>query len=70
MLVNYRDAVQVETLDVTAEALHVQTGLCGSVAETKKMLEKMIERGRMYNFLEGELGVKVCFVLGISLKET
>lgn len=70
MLVEYRDAMQVETLDATAEALHGQTGLCGSMAQTKKMLEKMIERGRMYKFLEGRLGVKVCFALGTSLAET
>lgn len=70
MLVEYRDAMQVETLDATAEALHAQSGLCGSMAQTKKMLEKMIERGRMYKFLEGKLCVKVCFVLGTSLKET
>lgn len=62
--------MQVETLDATAEALHAQTRLCGSMAQTKKMLEKMIERGRMYKFLEGKLGVKVCFVLGTSLAET
>jgi len=70
MLVEYRDAVGVEELDRTAEALHVNDGVCESVTETKKMLRKMMDRGRMYKLLEDNLGVKVCFVLGTSLSET
>jgi hypothetical protein len=70
MLVEYRDAMHVESLDATAEMLHVQENLCGSVAQTKKILEKMTDRGRKYKLLEARLGVKVCFVLGISLAET
>lgn len=70
MLVEYRDAMHVESLDATAEMLHVQENLCGSVAETKNILEKMTERGQKYRFLEARLGVKVCFVLGTSLSET
>jgi len=70
MLVEYRDAVGVEELDRTAEVLHVKDGVCGSVTETKKMLRKMMDRGRMYKLLEDNLGVKVCFVLGTSLSET
>ena len=70
MLVEYRDAVDVEELDRTAKALHVKDSVCESVTETKKMLRKMIDRGRMYKLLEDNLGVKVCFVLGTSLSET
>jgi hypothetical protein len=70
MLVEYRDAVGVEELDRTAEVLHVKDGVYGSVTETKKMLRKMMDRGRMYKLLEHNLGVKVCFVLGTSLSET
>lgn len=70
MLVEYRDAVGVEELDRTAEVLHVKDDVCRSVTETKKMLRKMMDRGRMYKLLEDNLGVKVCFVLGTSLSET
>lgn len=70
MLVEYRDAVGVEELDGTAQVLHVKDGVCRSVTETKKMLQKMMNRGRMYKLLEDNLGVKVCFVLGTSLSET
>jgi hypothetical protein len=70
MLVEYRDAVGVEELDRTAEVLHAKDGVCISVTETKKMLRKMMDRGRMYKLLEDNLGVKVCFVLGTSLSET
>jgi hypothetical protein len=70
MLVEYRDAVDVTSLGGTAEDLHLQNGLCESVLQTKTTLERMMHRGTMYRLLEKELGVKVCFVLGISLPET
>jgi hypothetical protein len=70
MLVEYRDAVGVKELERIAEVLHVKDGVCESVTETKKMLRKMMDRGRMYKLLEDNLGVKVCFVLGTSLSET
>lgn len=70
MLVEYRDAVGVEELDRTAEVLHVKDGVCRSVTETKKMLRKIMDRGRMYKLLEDNLGVKACFMLGASLSVT
>lgn len=70
MLVEYRDAVGAGPLDGTAEDLHLRNGLCESVLQTKTALEKMMHRGTMYKLLEKELGVKVCFVLGVSLSET
>jgi hypothetical protein len=70
MLIEYRDAVDVASLGGTAEDLHLQKGLCESVQQIKTTLERMMHRGTMYKLLEKELGVKVCFVLGISLPET
>ncbi|KAM0724053.1 hypothetical protein Q7P37_000233 [Cladosporium fusiforme] len=60
----------VQSIDATAQMLHLHANLGLSLKHASKTLEKMIARGNSYKYLERTLGVGVCFVLGTSLSET
>lgn len=57
-------------VECTARMLWEGAGYWSSYVQAKEQLERMIECGHKYNYLNKEIGTGVCLVLGTTLSES